>query len=68
MVEKLFREDFLFGVTLFLFALGVLVVGLGSQSWGDGLYFLKYDLFATFLVSGVAAFFALIVSIKAVLK
>ena len=65
MVEKLFREDFLFGLTLFLFALSVLILGVISQGLPD---MLRYDLFWVLIVSGVAAFFALIVSIKAVLK
>jgi len=68
MSDKLFREDFLFGAVLFVFALGVFVLGYASYLWPTGSPMLDYSWAGTLLVSGVAAFFALIVSIKAALK
>jgi len=64
MSEKLYKEDFLLGVTLFLCSLGLLIMGLVGQGWPEPF---GYNLFAVFLVSGVSGFFSLVFSIKAVL-
>lgn len=68
MVEKLYKEDFGFGAVLFIFALGVFVLGYASYLFPTGSPMLDYSLPGTLLVSGVAGFFSLVVSIKAVRK
>ena len=65
MVEKVYKEDFILGAMLFLFALGVLVLGIAGHGQP---YPIGTNLFWTFVISGTSAFFALIFAIKAVLK